>query len=399
MPKKVRRPGVFTRAVHAGQMPDPATGAVMTPIYATSTFVQSSPGVHKGFDYARAQNPTRQAFERCIADLEGGTAAFAFASGLAASAAVLELLDHGSHVVAVEDIYGGTYRLFENIRHRSAGLSVSYVDATDAAAIQAAILPTTRMIWIETPSNPLLRLADLAAVAEIGRKNGLISVADNTFASPIIQRPLEYGFDIVVHSATKYLNGHSDIIGGVAVVAGNKVLRDGLTLLQKGVGGILGPFESFLALRGLKTLPLRMARHCDNAMTIAIWLETHPAVARVIYPGLQSHPQYQLACWQMQGFGGIVSVALIGNKETTVRFLERCRTFALAESLGGVESLISHPATMTHASVPQERRAALGITDTLVRLSVGIEDAEDLIADLDQAFAAAGLLSAKARKG
>lgn len=389
MPKRIPQPqGFATRAIHAGQSPDPSTGAVMPPIYATSTYAQSSPGVNKGYDYARSQNPTRFAFERCIADLEGGSAAFAFASGLAAEAAVLELLDHGGHVVAVDDLYGGTYRLFERVRRRSANLSVSYVDPTDLAALDAAITPATGMIWVETPSNPLLRLIDLAAVARIGQRHGVITVADNTFASPWVQRPLEYGFDIVVHSATKYLNGHSDVIAGVAVVGANAELAERLGFLQNAVGAILGPFDSFLALRGLKTLPLRMARHCDNALTIAQWLEGHPAAARVIYPGLKSHPQHDLARWQMRGFGGIVSAELNGGREGTVRFLERCRLFTLAESLGGVESLINHPATMTHAAIPAERRAQLDITDSLVRLSVGIEDAEDLIADLDQALSA-----------
>lgn len=383
-------PGFATRSVHAGQAPDASTGAVMQPIYATSTFVQSSPGVHKGFEYARSQNPTRFAFERCVADLEGGTAGFAFASGLAAEATILELLDHGSEVVASSDLYGGTWRLFEAVRRQSANLSVTYVDASDTAAIEAAITPATRMIWIETPSNPLLRLVDLAAVAGIGQRRGLITVADNTFASPYIQRPLEYGFDIVVHSATKYLNGHSDVVAGVAVVGADEGLRERLGFLQNAAGAILGPFDSFLALRGLKTLPLRMARHCDNALTIAQWLEGHRAVRRVLYPGLRSHPQHELARWQMNGFGGIVTAELAADEAGTVRFLESCRLFALAESLGGVESLISHPATMTHAALPRERREELGISDSLVRLSVGVEDAADLVADLDQALGAVG---------
>lgn len=396
MGMRLRRPlGFATRSVHAGQTPDPSTGAVMQPIYATSTFVQSSPGVNKGFDYGRSQNPTRFAFERCVADLEGGSAGFAFASGLAAEATVLELLDHGSHVVASDDLYGGTYRLFEAVRRRSANLAVTYVDAGDLTAIEAAITPATRMIWVETPSNPLLRLVDLAAVARIGQHHKLITVADNTFASPYVQRPLEYGFDIVVHSATKYLNGHSDVIAGVAIVGGDEALRDQLRFLQNAAGAILGPFDSFLALRGLKTLPLRMSRHCDNAMTIAQWLERHPAVSRVLYPGLKSHPQHDLAHWQMRGFGGIVTAELNGDERATVRFLESCRLFALAESLGGVESLINHPATMTHASLPGERRLRLGISESLVRLSVGVEDPEDLITDLDQALTAAGFASPK----
>lgn len=383
-------PGFATRSVHAGQAPDASTGSVMQPIYATSTFVQSSPGMHKGFEYARSQNPTRFAFERCIADLEGGSGAFAFASGLAAEATILELLDHGSEIVASSDLYGGTWRLFEAVRRRSADLRVTYVDASDPAAIEAAITPATRMIWIETPSNPLLRLVDLAAVAGIGQRRGLITVADNTFASPYIQRPLEYGFDIVVHSATKYLNGHSDVVAGIAVVGADEGLRERLGFLQNAVGAILGPFDSFLVLRGLKTLPLRMARHCDNALTIAQWLEGHRAVRRVLYPGLRSHPQHELARWQMHGFGGIVTAELAADEAGTVRFLESCRLFALAESLGGVESLISHPATMTHAALPRERREELGISDSLVRLSVGVEDAADLVADLDQALGAVG---------
>ena len=392
MTERLPRPlGFATRSVHAGQAPDPATGAVMQPIYANSTYVQASPGVNKGFDYGRSQNPTRFAFERCVADLEGGSAGFAFASGLAAETAILELLDHGSTIIAANDLYGGTYRLFEAVRRRSANLTVDYVDGSDPSAIEAAITPATRMIWIESPSNPLLRLVDLAAVARIGQHHNLITVADNTFASPYVQRPLEVGFDIVVHSATKYLNGHSDVIAGVAIVGGDEALRDQLGFLQNATGAILGPFDSFLALRGLKTLPLRMSRHCDNAMTIAQFLEGHPAVRRVHYPGLPSHPQHDLARWQMRRFGGMVTAELSGDEPSTVRFLESCRLFTLAESLGGVESLVSHPATMTHASVPRELRLRLGISDSLVRLSVGIEDPEDLITDLDQALKAARL--------
>lgn len=387
--------GFATRSVHAGQAPDASTGAVMQPIYATSTFVQSSPGVHQGFEYARSQNPTRFAFERCVADLEGGTAAFAFASGLAAEATVLELLDHGSEIVASSDLYGGTWRLFEAVRRRSANLTVTYVDASEPAAVEAAITPATRMIWVETPSNPLLKLVDLAEVAKIAQSRGLITVADNTFASPYLQRPLEYGFDIVVHSATKYLNGHSDVVAGVAVVGKDEGLRERLGFLQNAAGAILGPFDSFLALRGLKTLPLRMARHCDNALTIAQWLEGHAAVRRVLYPGLRSHPQHELARWQMNGCGGIVTAELAADKAATVRFLENCRLFALAESLGGVESLVSHPATMTHAALPRERREELGISDSLVRFSVGVEDAEDLVSDLAQALAKAGFAMPK----
>jgi cystathionine beta-lyase/cystathionine gamma-synthase len=377
-----------TRCVHAGQSPDPTTGAVMMPIYATSTFVQESPGVHKGYDYARTKNPTRMAFERCIADLEGGTAAFAFASGLAAIAAVLECLDHGAHIVAIDDLYGGTRRLFERVRKRSSGLQVSYVDLSDAAALETAIRPDTRLVWVETPTNPLLKLADLARVASIARSRGVWTIADNTFASPWIQRPLEHGFDLVVHSTTKYLNGHSDMVGGVAVVGDDAELRERLAFLQNAVGAIQAPFDSFLALRGLKTLALRMERHSSSGLKVARRLEAHPKVRRVFYPGLQSHPQHALARAQMRAFGGMISIELEGSVDSTRRFLERCRLFALAESLGGVESLIEHPALMTHSSVPSDVRAQLGIGDTLVRLSVGIEDPDDLIADLEQGLAA-----------
>ena len=380
------RLGFATRCVHAGQAPDPATGAVMMPIYTTSTYVQQSPGVHKGYDYARTKNPTRMAFERCIADLEGGTAAFAFASGLAAISTTLECLDAGSHVVAVDDLYGGSRRLFERVRRRSAGLHFTYLDLTDPAALEHAIRPTTRLIWIESPTNPLLKLVDLEAVAALAKARGIWAAADNTFASPWVQRPLEAGFDLVIHSTTKYLNGHSDMVGGVAVVGDNETLRERLTFLQNAVGAIQGPFDSFLALRGLKTLALRMARHCGSALAVAQWLERHPKVRRVWYPGLASHPQHALARRQMHAFGGMISAELDGSRDDAVRFLERCRLFALAESLGGVESLVEHPALMTHASVAPDVRAALGISDTLVRLSVGIEDADDLIADLAQAL-------------
>jgi cystathionine gamma-lyase len=378
-----------TRAIHAGQEPDPATGAIMTPIYATSTYVQQSPGVHKGYDYARTQNPTRMAYERCVASLESGARGFAFASGMAATATVLELLDAGDHVVACDDLYGGTFRLFERVRRRSAGLDFSFVDFSDPGALQAALKPRTKMIWLETPSNPLLKLIDLKTVAELGQARGLLTVADNTFASPYIQRPIEHGFDLVLHSATKYLNGHSDMVGGVVVAGENQQLGDRLAFLQNAVGAIAGPFDSFLAMRGLKTLHLRMQRHCDNAAAIAAWLEQHRAVSRVIYPGLKAHPQHALAAAQMNGFGGMVTVILRGDLGSTRRFLEHCRLFALAESLGGVESLIEHPAIMTHASLPAERLRAAGIADTLVRLSVGVEDIDDLKEDLDGAFAAA----------
>jgi cystathionine gamma-lyase len=385
---KPNRPGFSTRCIHAGQEPDPTTGAVITPIYATSTYVQQSPGVHKGYEYARSQNPTRMAFERCVADLEGGTAGFAFASGLAAIATILECLDQGAHVIATDDIYGGTRRLFTRVRNRTAGLSTSYVDLSDLSAIEQAIGPETKMIWVETPTNPLLKLADLRAIAELARRYKLITVADNTFASPALQRPLEFGFDIVVHSTTKYLNGHSDMVGGIAVVGDNADLRERLKFLQNAAGGIQGPFDSFLALRGVKTLALRMERHCASAQRIAEWLEGHPKVKRVIYPGLKSHPQHALARAQMKAFGGMIAVELNADLAGARAFLERCQLFALAESLGAVESLIEHPGIMTHGSVPPEVRAELGITDGLIRLSVGIEDVEDLIADLEGAFAA-----------
>jgi cystathionine gamma-lyase len=379
-----------TRCVHAGQAPDPTTGAVMMPIYTTSTYVQESPGVHKGFDYARTKNPTRMAFERCIADLEGGSAGFAFASGLAAIATVLETLDHGAHVIAVDDLYGGSRRLFERVRKRSAGIETTYLDLTDAGALEAAIRPNTRLIWVETPTNPLLKLVDLERVAAIARKHRILAAADNTFASPYVQQPLDFGFDLVMHSTTKYLNGHSDMVGGVVVVGPNTELQERLTFLQNAVGAIQGPFDSFLALRGLKTLALRMERHCASALRIAQWLERQPKVRRVYYPGLASHPQHAIARKQMKAFGGMISADLAGTLDDARRFLEHCELFTLAESLGGVESLIEHPAIMTHASVPEDVRKALGIGDTLVRLSVGIEDPDDLIAELDGALAVVG---------
>ena len=376
-----------TRVIHGGQSPDPLTGAVMPPIYATSTYVQSSPGVHKGYDYSRTRNPTRDALQAAIANLEGGTAGFAFATGMATTSTVLELIDSGSHVIAMHDLYGGSYRLFENVRKRSAGLEVSFVDLTDAAALEAAIKPNTRLLWVETPTNPLLKLVDLSAVAAIARKHGLISVCDNTFATPFVQRPLEHGFDIVVHSATKYLNGHSDCLGGVAVVGANAGLKERLGYLQNAVGGVSGPFDSFLILRGIKTLALRMERHCANALTIAQFLEKHPKVERVFYPGLESHPQHALAKRQMTGgYGGIVTAVLRGTLEESRRMLERCHLFSLAESLGGVESLIEHPGLMTHASLPAAMRASLGISDGLIRLSVGVEDVSDLLAELRDAL-------------
>jgi cystathionine gamma-lyase len=384
------RPRFATRVIHAGQEPDPTTGAVMVPIYATSTYVQSSPGVHKGYDYGRSHNPTRFAFERCVADLENGRQAFAFASGLAAIGTLLECLDAGSHIVTTDDLYGGTVRLLERVRQRSMNLSSTRVDFSDLAAVERAIRPETRLLWVESPTNPTLKLADLAAVAELARRRGLLAVADNTFASPWVQRPLDLGFDAVVHSTTKYLNGHSDMIGGVAVVGGNDELRERLGFLQNAVGGISGPFDSFLALRGLKTLAVRMQRHCENALAIAQWLEKQPKVRRVLYPGLTSHPQHALALRQMPRFGGMLSVEFDTDLAGARRLLERCRIFALAESLGGVESLIEHPALMTHSQLAPERRQALGIGDGLIRISAGIEDVDDLVGDLEQAMGALG---------
>lgn len=374
-----------TRAIHAGQSPDPATGAIMTPIYATSTYVQESPGVHKGFEYSRSQNPTRFAYERCVADLESGVRGFAFASGLAAMSVTLELLSTGDHVLASDDLYGGTFRLFERVRRRSAGLDFSFVDFSDAETVRQAIRPNTKMLWVETPSNPLLKIVDLAAMSSIAHEHGLIAVADNTFASPALQRPLEFGFDVVIHSATKYIGGHSDLVGGAAVVR-DPELGERLALLQNSTGAIAGPFDSFLALRGLKTLALRMERHCANAQKLAEWLQAHPRVEKVFYPGLVTHPGHEIAARQMSGFGGMVTVVLRGDIEYARRMLERCRVFALAESLGGVESLIEHPAIMTHASIPAQQRKTLGISDTLIRLSVGVEDFEDLKSDLEQAL-------------
>ena len=381
--------GLGTRAIHAGQSPDPSTGAVMTPIYATSTYVQSSPGEHQGFEYSRSHNPTRFAYERCVAALEGGTRGFAFASGLAATSTILEMLDSGSHVIAMDDVYGGTYRLFERVRRRSAGLDFSWVDLTDPAAFEAAIRPETKMVWIETPTNPLLKLVDIEKIASIARKRGLIVVVDNTFCSPMIQRPLELGAHIVMHSATKYLNGHSDIVGGMVVVGDDAELAEKMAFLQNAVGGVQGPFDSFLALRGLKTLHLRMRAHCENAQALAEWLQAHPAIERVVYPGLADHPQHELAKRQMHGFGGMVTIFVKGGLDAAKRFCERTELFALAESLGGVESLVNHPTIMTHASVPPERRAQLGLFDNLVRLSVGVEDLDDLKADLERALGAA----------
>ena len=384
---KDKKAGFGTRTIHAGQAPDPSTGAIMPPISQSSTYVQDSPGVHKGYEYSRSHNPTRFAYERCIADLEGGTRAFAFASGLAATATVLDLLEPGAHVVAGDDLYGGTYRLFTRVREKSAGLKVSYVDMRDLKKVEAALTPATRLIWLETPTNPLLRLADLDAIGALARKRGILSCVDNTFASPYIQRPLEHGFDLVMHSATKFLNGHSDMVGGVIVAGADAELGERMAFLQNAVGAVAGPFDSFLALRGLKTLALRMQRHCENGLALAQWLERHKKVKTVHYPGLPSHPQHALAQRQMHGrFGGMVTIELQGGLPEARRFLERCELFALAESLGGVESLVDHPALMTHASVPPATRRGLGISDTLCRLSVGVEDLEDLKADLKHAL-------------
>ncbi len=377
-----------TRTIHGGQEHDPTTGAVMPPIYATSTYAQSSPGVHTGYEYSRSQNPTRFALERSLADLESGTKGYAFASGLAAISTLLESLDPGDHVISSEDLYGGSFRLFDKVKKRSGGLTFSYVDLADLAAVEAAITPRTKMIWVETPTNPLLRLADLEALAALARKHGLIAAADNTFASPYIQRPLELGFDVVMHSTTKYLGGHSDVVGGALVVGDNATLRDQMTFLQNAVGAVASPFDSFLTLRGIKTLALRMERHCENGLAIARWLEGRRDVKQVIYPGLESHPQHELARRQMNGFGGMITAVLDRDLDGTRRMLERTRLFTLAESLGGVESLIEHPAIMTHASIPPETRARIGIEDGLIRLSVGVESTADLIADLEQALSA-----------
>jgi cystathionine gamma-lyase len=385
--KQAKSHGLGTRAIHAGQSPDPSTGAIMVPIYATSTYVQASPGVHKGYEYSRTQNPTRMAYERCVADLEGGSAGYAFASGLGAASTVLDLLDSGSHVIAMDDLYGGSFRLFERVRRRSAGLDFTFIDLNDAAALRAALKPNTRMIWAETPTNPMLKLVDLGKLGAFARKHGLILVVDNTFCSPILQRPLEHGAHLVLHSATKYLNGHSDMVGGVVVAGGDNELVEKMGFLQNSVGAVAGPFDSFLAMRGLKTLHLRMKAHCENASELAAWLVKHPAIEKVIYPGLKSHAQYALAKRQMDGPGGIITIEVKGGLRKARKVLERCHLFALAESLGGVESLVDHPAIMTHASVPPANRRKLGISDGLIRLSVGVEDVRDLRAELESALA------------
>lgn len=386
MAKGSNRQGFSTRAIHAGQRPDPTTGAVMTPIYATSTYAQESPGVNKGYEYARGKNPTREAFEACIADLENGTHGFGFGSGMAATSTALELLDAGSHILTGDDLYGGTYRLFERVRRRSMGLDFSYLDLTDIAGVEAAIRPVTKMLWVETPTNPLMKLADIAVLSAVAKKHGLLMVVDNTFATPWCQSPLDLGADIVMHSATKYLNGHSDVIGGVLVTR-DADLAVQLKFLQNSIGGVMGPFDAFLVNRGLKTLGVRMKAHCENALAIARWLEGRAGVAKVYYPGLESHPQHDLAKRQMRGFGGMISIVVDGDLARTKQIMERLQVFTVAESLGGVESLANHPAIMTHASVPKEVREAGGVTDNLIRLSVGVEDLDDLIADLEQALA------------
>jgi len=376
-----------TRVIHGGQHPDPTTGAIMPPIYATSTYVQESPGQHQGYEYSRTQNPTRQAYERCVADLESGSDGYAFASGMAAIATILELLDSGDHVLAMDDLYGGSFRLFHRVRERSAGLKFTFAPLDDLDELRSALRPETRMIWLETPSNPMLKLVDIAAVAEIAKQQGALLVVDNTFATPILQRPLELGADIVVHSATKYLGGHSDVINGVAAVGNNPELAEQMYFLQNSAGAVAGPFDSFLALRGLKTLALRMRAHSDSSLKIARWLDDHPAAHNVLYPGLEKHPQYALAMRQMSGMGGgIISLEIKGGPDAARQVLERTELFSLAESLGGVESLSNHPAIMTHASIPADIRERLGISDSLIRLSVGIEDTDDLITDLEQAL-------------
>jgi len=377
-----------SKVIHAGQSPDPSTGAVMQPIYATSTYAQTSPGVHQGFEYGRSENPTRMAFERCLAELESGKTGLAFASGLSAMTAVLDHLDAGAHVISTDDLYGGSFRLFNRIKTRTSNLSFTQVDTADMSALEAAIRPETKMIWVESPSNPLLKIADMRGVAALAKKYGLITVCDNTFATPYNQRPLEMGFDVVMHSTTKYINGHSDIVGGALVIGDNEELAESLKFLQFAVGAVASPFDSFLALRGLKTLALRMEKHNQNGLAIARWLEQQSGVKQVIYPGLDSHPQQQLAGEQMHGFSGMISLFLDGDLARCRRFLESLKLFTLAESLGGVESLVNHPAIMTHASLPEEKRAELGIADNFVRLSVGVESEKDLIADLQQALTA-----------
>lgn len=373
-----------TKAIHAGQQPDPTTGAIMTPVYLTSTYVQESPGVHKGWEYSRTHNPTRKAYENCMAALENGTHGFAFASGCAATTTILAILKNNDHVVAMDDMYGGTFRLFDKVL-RPMGLQFSYADLTQVKNFEAAITPATKMVWLETPTNPTLKLADIETIAKIARQKGILVVVDNTFMSPYFQRPLDLGADIVVHSATKYIGGHSDMVGGIAVTNKSEIAEK-LAFLSNSMGTIQGPFDSFLALRSLKTLPLRMKAHEENAIKVANYLSSHSKVEKVIYPGLKSHPQHDLAKRQMQGFGGMITFFIKGGLPAARKFLESVQVFALAESLGGVESLVEHPAIMTHASVPADKRKELGIDDSLIRLSVGIEDIDDLINDLEKAF-------------
>ena len=384
---KKNKEGFETRAIHAGQKADPTTGAVMMPIYTSSTFEQESPGVHKGFDYSRSINPTRKAFEECIASLENGEVGFGFSSGVAAISACVELLAPGDHVIAMNDLYGGTVRLFNEIKTLSQGIEVTYVDMTDIQNVLDAKTDKTKMIFVETPTNPLLRVVDLSAIADFAKSEGILSVCDNTFASPYVQQPLSHGIDIVLHSATKYLGGHSDLIAG-ALVIGKKddELIARMANIVNSLGPVTGAFDSYLILRSLKTLAVRMERHCENALAIAQHFENHKEISEVIYPGLTNHPQHELATKQMNGFGGIISMNIKGGLEKSKRFLEQTKIFALAESLGGVESLIEHPALMTHASLPEDRREAIGISDGLVRLSVGIESLDDLIEDIEQAL-------------
>jgi cystathionine gamma-lyase len=384
---KKNKEGFETRAIHAGQKADPTTGAVMMPIYTSSTFEQESPGVHKGFDYSRSINPTRKAFEECIASLENGEVGFGFSSGVAAISACVELLSPGDHVIAMNDLYGGTVRLFNEIKTLSQGIEVTYVDMTDMQNVLEAKTDKTKMIFVETPTNPLLRVVDLSAIADFAKAENILSVCDNTFASPYVQQPLNHGIDIVLHSATKYLGGHSDLIAG-ALVIGKKddALVSKMANIVNSLGPITGAFDSYLILRSLKTLAVRMERHCENALAIAKHFESHKEISEVIYPGLKNHPQHDLASKQMKGFGGIISMNIKGGLEKSKSFLERTEIFALAESLGGVESLIEHPALMTHASLPKDRREQIGISDGLVRLSVGLESLDDLIEDIEQAL-------------
>ena len=384
---KKNKKGFDTKAIHSGQEPDPTTGAIIGPIYTSSTYVQESPGVHKGYDYSRTINPTRKALEDCIADLEEGYSGFAFSSGMAAAATVLEILDSGDHIISMDDVYGGTYRLFENVRKRSSGLDFTFTNLSDLRNLEKSLKPTTKMIWVETPSNPLLKIVDLKKLTIFAKEHNLITVCDNTFCSPYVQKPLELGCDLVLHSATKYLNGHSDVIGGVVVCSHDRTdLDEKLSFLSNSVGSIMSPFDSFLVLRSLKTLSVRMQRHCENTMKIANFLKEKKVVKRIFYPGLTDHPQHDVAKKQMNGFGGMLTMILEGGLPSATKFLEKTKLFSLAESLGGVESLIEHPAIMTHASVPLDIRKKLGIDDGLVRLSVGIESIEDLIEDLEQAL-------------